>query len=304
MCRSLVVFFWSVFLGTNFHQFVIAIRKARSYEYRGFFNGPENVYQRRQPMNNILDNKWSYSSNNQPRMSYGWYWTSNEEAWSNSFQNNIGNSIFDSSCGRVAIQNRFSKIMGGQDAVPYSYPWMVSLGKRSYNNLHMCGGSLITQRHVLTAAHCIEDFDGVGDLNIVAGLHDINDKRQIFRAISIHVHPQYDPETFANDLAVITLAMPIPWNDPRIGTICLPPDDVPGKNYPPPKASAIAIGWGSTYFGGNPSQTLKQVVLPMLETTRWPCNIYITYDQGQLCAGQLNGGVDTCQADSGLFYRQ
>ncbi|CAF4677139.1 unnamed protein product, partial [Rotaria magnacalcarata] len=61
--------------------------------------------------------------------------------------------------------------MGGQDAAPHSYPWMVSLAKRSLNNLHLCGGVLLTRRHVLTAAHCMEDFKDIGDMNILAGIH-------------------------------------------------------------------------------------------------------------------------------------
>jgi hypothetical protein len=65
------------------------------------------------------------------------------------------------------------------------------------------------------------------------------------------------------------------------------------------KISAVAIGWGSTYFGGDPSTTLKQVALPILDPTKWPCSVYITYAPGQICAGELNGGADTCQADSG-----
>ncbi|CAF0771822.1 unnamed protein product, partial [Adineta ricciae] len=104
---------------------------------------------------------------------------------------------------------------------------------------------------------------------------------------------------FANDIAIVTLASALPENDPRIGTICLPPDDMIGKNYPTSKSSGVAIGWGSTTFGGRPSTSLKQVILPILDATKWPCNIYVTYTQGQICAGELSGGADTCQADSG-----
>ena len=277
-------------------------RKYKSQSYQDFFNRPESNYQSRQAMNNLGNNKWSYNSNQQP-LNYGWNWNTGGQMVANSFQMNNNNQFFSWSCGHASITNRFPKIMGGQDSVPYSYPWMVSLAKRSYNNLHLCGGTLITFRHVLTAAHCIEDFSGVNDISILAGIHNINEKRNPFSAIAVNLHPQYDPETFANDIAIVTLATPVPSNDPRIGVICLPPDDVLGRNYPPTQSSAVATGWGSTYFGGNPSQSLKQVLLPILDAARWPCNIYVTYEQGQICAGQLSGGVETCQADSGKSSR-
>ncbi|UJR37305.1 hypothetical protein I4U23_030013 [Adineta vaga] len=290
-------------------QFVIritiinSVTKSQPQEYRAFFNRPQNVYQQRQEqIASINSQKWYYSSNNQPTAS-SWFWTNQNVPSSNFYQNSLPFNQVDQLsnwvCGRNQISNRFARIMGGQDAVPHSYPWMVSLAKRSLNNIHLCGGVIITRRHVLSAAHCMEDFNDVSDLNVITGTHYANDKRNPAAAIAITVHPRYDSETFANDIAVITLLSPLPDNDPRIATICLPPDDIPGKSYPPMKSSGVAIGWGSTYFGGDPSPTLKQVVLPILETTKWPCNIFVTYANGQICAGELSGGVDTCQADSG-----
>lgn len=283
-------------------MFVNGASKSQPQEYRGFFNRPQNFYQQ-QPMTNIGSDKWYYSSNRQP-LAYSWYWTNQDLPSSNfykePFPSNQADQLSSWACGRGHASNRFARIMGGQDAVPHSYPWMVSLSKRSLNNLHLCGGVLITHRHVLTAAHCMEDFDGPSDLIVIAGTHYAAEKRNPIPAIAIAVHPQYEPDTFANDMAIVTLQSPVPENDPRIGTICLPPDDIPGKNYPPMKTSGVAIGWGSTYFGGNPSATLKQVALPILDTTTWPCNIYITYATGQICAGLLSGGADTCQADSGF----
>ncbi|CAF4004562.1 unnamed protein product [Rotaria sp. Silwood2] len=273
-------------------------------QYQTIFNKPSFYYQQQKQGQTIDGQKWYYSSNQQPS-AYSWYWANNDVPSSNFYKNALpiqqNDQLSNWPCGRSQVTNRFGRIMGGQNAVPHSYPWMVSLAKRSLNNLHLCGGVLLTRRHVLTAAHCIEDFKGLSDINILAGIHNTNEKKTPISALSIDVHPQYDSETFANDVAILTLVSPLPENDPRIGTICLPPDNLMGKNYPPEKSSAVAIGWGSTSFGGRPSTSLKQVVLPILETTKWPCNIYVTHVQGQICAGELNGGIDTCQADSGCF---
>lgn len=277
------------------------LRRSEAQQYRAFFSGPQSFYQQRQ-MPIVNNQKWYYSSNNQPS-SYSWYWTNQDAPSVNYYQNalpfNQAAQLPLWTCGRSQIGNRFGRIMGGQDAVPHSYPWMVSLAKKSLENAHICGGVLISRRHVLSAAHCMEDFDGAKDMSVIAGTHYTNDKRNPASVIAMTVHPRYDPETFANDIAIVTLLAPLPDNDARIGTICLPPDDLPGRNYPPAKASGIAIGWGSTYFGGEPSTTLKQVLLPILDTVKWPCNIYVTYAEGQICAGELSGGADTCQADSG-----
>jgi len=295
-----------------FLQFIIfniviinADSKTQSRQYQSIFNIPLDNYQQQQQQQQqpYAGQKWFYSSNQQP-LAYSWYWTNQDVPSSNFYKNtlpfNQADQLSNWACGRSQITNRFSRIMGGQDALPHSYPWMVSLAKRSLNNLHLCGGVLLTRRHILTAAHCMEDFKGISDMNIIAGVHYTNERKNPIPALSIDIHPQYDPETFANDVAVVTLSSPLPENDPRIGTICLPPDDdITGKNYPPPKSSGVAIGWGSTSFGGRPSTALKQVILPILETTKWPCNVFATYSQGQICAGELSGGADTCQADSG-----
>ncbi|CAF2120793.1 unnamed protein product [Rotaria magnacalcarata] len=276
--------------------------KTESVQYESLFNKPQFYNQQRKQVQQNAGQKWYYTSNQQPS-AYSWYWANNDSPSKHFYKNTLPNHQADQlshwTCGRSQVTNRFGRIMGGQDAAPHSYPWMVSLAKRSLNNLHLCGGVLLTRRHVLTAAHCMEDFKDIGDMNILAGIHYTTEKRKPISALSIDIHPQYDADIFANDVAIITLASILPENDSRIGTICLPPDDDIGKNYPSPESSAIAIGWGSTSFGGRPSTSLKQVVLPILETTKWPCNIYVTYSQGQICAGQLSGGIDTCQADSG-----
>ena len=227
------------------------VTKSQPQQYRAFFNGPQNFYQQQQQMANIDSEKWYYSSDNQPS-SYSWFWTNQDAPSSNFFQNSLpfnrANELSNLDCGRSHTSNRFARIMGGQDAVPHSYPWMVSLAKRSLNNIHICGGTLITRRHVLSAAHCMEDFDGPTDLNIIAGTYYVTEKRNPISAIAITVHPQYDPDTFANDIAIVTLSSPLRDNDPRIGIICLPPDDTPGKNYPPTQTSGVAIGWGINLF--------------------------------------------------------
>lgn len=105
----------------------------QSQQYRGFFNGPQNYYQQ-QIVTNLDNQKWYYSSNQQPAP-YSWQWTNQDAPSSNFYKNPYRTNQMDSfnnwACGRSQTANRFARIMGGQDAVPHSYPWMVSLSKRS-----------------------------------------------------------------------------------------------------------------------------------------------------------------------------
>ncbi|CAF0908491.1 unnamed protein product [Didymodactylos carnosus] len=264
---------------------------------QGYIIRPQGTfYQQQQQSSN---NRWYYSNMND-NIRTKWHWTHNDVPSSNYYRNipDNGDQFSSMLCGSSKTSMRFSRIMGGQDAVPYSYPWMVSLAKRSINNQHLCGGVIISRQHVLTAAHCIEDFSNADDLSVFMGIHYAVGNLNPYQAMEWVIHPKYDPETFANDIAIITLRTQIPTNDERIGIICLPPDDT-GKTYPPIKTSAVAIGWGSTSFGGRPSVALKQVAIPILDSDKWPCNIYLTFPEGQICAGELSGGADTCQADSG-----
>lgn len=59
-------------------------------------------------------------------------------------------------CGRPSVEPQLEaedRIMGGQPAVPGSWPWHVALHKHPMG--HSCGGALITNQHIITAAHCV-----------------------------------------------------------------------------------------------------------------------------------------------------
>ena len=139
-------------------QFILIIdSKSQSRQYQNIFNNNQQ-YNYQQP---YAGQKWYYSSNQQP-LAYSWYWTNNDSPSSNFYKNTLPFQQVDQlsnwACGRSQITNRFSRIMGGRDAVPHSYPWMVSLAKRSLNNLHLCGGVLITRRHVFNCCTLYRRF--------------------------------------------------------------------------------------------------------------------------------------------------
>ena len=107
-------------------------------------------------------------------------------------------------CGRQSITPTTQRIVGGVEAIPNSWPWIVSLQLRD----HFCGGTLIDTRHVLTAAHCLTSTIS-SQLRVVAGLHsrqNINTGRTQNLGVSrIFLHEQYNSVTQAHDIAILRL---------------------------------------------------------------------------------------------------
>ncbi|CAF4875007.1 unnamed protein product [Rotaria sp. Silwood1] len=198
------------------------------------------------------------------------------------------------SCGKSPVANGVARIIGGQNAVRNSYPWMVLLETEFSTDLYKCGGVLLSQLHVLTAAHCMIDDGNPQNVTVFAGIHHREDSKYRVLARTITIHPWYDKNTFANDIAIVTLRSALPSNDSRIGTICLPSD-----NPLLPNRDAVAIGWGCTTYDGDSSEILKEVTLRILDASIQECRQEKLFPARKICAGELGGGRDTCQGDSG-----
>merc|ERR1712011_14657 len=100
-------------------------------------------------------------------------------------------------CGIPNAQQ--DKIVGGVEATPHEFPWQVGLFFDGY----FCGGSIISEEYILTAAHCA---DGVFHHEVVIGAHEIRDpNNKIIDAYSPTVHPKWDSYNLANDIAILEL---------------------------------------------------------------------------------------------------
>ncbi|XP_026712772.1 chymotrypsinogen 2-like [Athene cunicularia] len=167
-------------------------------------------------------------------------------------------------CGVPAIPpviRGYNRIVNGEPAVPGSWPWQVSLQR--YDGFHFCGGSLISENWVVTAAHC-----GVRTTDtVVVGAYDQDSPSPDEQRLSIEKvfkNPKFNMLTIRDDITLIKLATPAQLSD-RVSPVCLPQatDDFPGG------MTCVTTGWGLT--DPKASQTppvLQQVALPLLTNTQ------------------------------------
>ncbi|KAM6117873.1 chymotrypsin-like protease CTRL-1 [Pterocles gutturalis] len=205
-----------------------------------------------------------------------------------------------SGCGVPAITPRLhssERIINGQNAVPGSWPWQVSLQTRSGS--HFCGGSLISENWVVTAAHC--DFNPYAHI-VVLGEYDLDSSAESVQVKTVDrvvTNPSWDPFNINNDIALLRLSSPAQLG-PRVSPVCLAPASLALPNG----LQCVTTGWGRS----NPNSPefpvqLQQVTLPFVSATQ--CKQYwgnmIT--SSMVCAGAA--GAAACQCDSGgpLVYQ-
>ncbi len=191
------------------------------------------------------------------------------------------------------------KIVGGEEATPGAWPWQAFVQPGG----SACGGSLITTEWVLTAAHCLFDDQGnlipADQVTVLLGAHNIaqtEPSQQQFQVTQTIPHPQYDPNTSDNDIALLKLATAATLTD-RVQTVALTgPGDAPLAAV---GTLATVTGWGALTEGGTSPDVLYQVSVPIVSNQ--DCNT--AYGGGitenMLCAGLQEGGKDSCQGDSG-----
>ncbi|XP_048196321.1 anionic trypsin-2-like [Perognathus longimembris pacificus] len=183
------------------------------------------------------------------------------------------------------------KIVGGYTCGKNSVPYQVSLNSGS----HVCGGSLINDQWVVSAAHCYKPHQQpyiqvrLGENNIKA----VEGDEQFIDAAKIIIHPHFDKKTADNDILLIKLSSPASLNS-HVATVSLP------SSCAPAGTQCLISGWGNTLsFGVHKPELLQCVEAPLLSQAVCKASYPGKITKNMVCAGFLEGGKDACQGDSG-----
>jgi trypsin len=203
------------------------------------------------------------------------------------------------------------KVVGGGSASIAQFPWQAAVvftpakmpGKNAYQRL-WCGGSLITTRIVITAGHCVSGHSA-SDFDVVLGRTTLSNSAEgsevAVQALTNQAHymgssaPRYD-------VGYLVLASPSAQSTIQVA------GGTEGGLWSPGAVEAIS-GWGCTsppsslpILGGgcNPSDTLQAAQVPIVSDGTCSADYGSLFDPStQVCAGYPNGGVDSCNGDSG-----
>ncbi|XP_011506497.1 PREDICTED: uncharacterized protein LOC105368979 [Ceratosolen solmsi marchali] len=213
------------------------------------------------------------------------------------------NANFRSICG-IRPLIKMGRIVGGKGATFGEWPWQVLVREATWLGLftkNKCGGVLITDKYIITAAHCQPGF--LASLVAVFGEFDISGELESRRSVTrnirrVIVNRAYDPATFENDLALLELETPVQF-DAHIVPICMPDDNTDYVNR-----MATVTGWGRLKYNGGVPSVLQEVKVPIMENS--VCQeMFQTAGHSKLiidsfmCAGYANGQKDSCEGDSG-----
>lgn len=187
-----------------------------------------------------------------------------------------------------------SKIINGNFVFSTNSSWefIVSL---KWQGSHYCGGSLISSKWVLTAAHCLTDSSGnpytaeAGD-SVGVGSYNLNTMSN-YSVRRFIVHPQYNPSTYDNDIGLVELAS-------EVGSVAS--IDYDTSHSLASGTQTKVAGWGTMTEGvSNLPDNLMEALVPIVDFNQ--CNVAYngSLTSNMLCAGYFVSTRDSCQGDSG-----
>ncbi|XP_070489969.1 uncharacterized protein [Chironomus tepperi] len=206
------------------------------------------------------------------------------------------------SCGKAITG--VGNIVGGMHIPRGSFPWIAALVFSTGN--YFCGGTLISNRKVLTAAHCIQDKQekipkSPGQFLILLGIHDLKTSIEIGRipyAIQkVNIHPDWNPLTvsFDADIAVLVIERDITFNE-YIQPICMPKSNINDIK------TGLIVGYGKSEDEKKIHENIPKIINTPIHTNEHcflnNLNLVKISSERTFCGGS-GTGVGACRGDSG-----
>ncbi|KAM4636465.1 trypsin-like [Discoglossus pictus] len=189
--------------------------------------------------------------------------------------------------GAAAAFEDDDKIVGGSTCTKNSVPYIVSLNA----GYHFCGGSLINNLWVVSAAHCYK-----ANVQVRLGEHNIvvsEGTEQFISSAKVIRHKSYNSRTLDNDIMLIKLSSAANLNA-YVQAVALP------SGCASAGTKCLISGWGNTLSSGtNYPDLLQCLTAPILTTAECSGAYPGEITANMICVGYLAGGKDSCQGDSG-----
>ncbi|XP_060903374.1 coagulation factor IX isoform X3 [Labrus mixtus] len=185
------------------------------------------------------------------------------------------------------------RIVGGVLERRGGSPWQV-LVHRS-DGYGFCGGTLVSDRWVISAAHCLEQTADHVTIDFDKQRPDPGE--QFIKVQKVFVHPHFHSFTFDSDIALLYLARPVVRGSTAVPA-CLP-DPHLSKYLLEEGNRGVVTGWGLTRFLGKSSRFLRKVTLPVVSYKDCTATTEQVITDNMFCAGYLETSMDACSGDSG-----
>jgi len=199
-----------------------------------------------------------------------------------------------SMAGECGIPGPMDRIVGGTEATPHSYPWMAAL---FVDDQWFCGGSLISDEWVLTAAHCAKD---ASEMKVMLGAHNVREGAEEGRIELVtrdfFTHEKYNTLNLHNDLALVHLPEKVNFTN-TIRPVCLPSYSESSTAWA--HEDCQASGWGKPSDSATGiSPELREVTVDTITNLICALEFPTVINKNILCISGKDG-KSTCNGDSG-----
>ncbi|XP_011701835.1 PREDICTED: chymotrypsin-2-like isoform X2 [Wasmannia auropunctata] len=185
------------------------------------------------------------------------------------------------------------QIVGGSDALDGAYPYQVSLRDNPFvpYRSHFCSGAIISERYIITSAHCIIPYLPYS-VYAAVGSNNLDDIDVVLHPVrKLITHAGYNSELHIHDIGLIQVRNNIVFTE-YVQPIALPTDDRNYGNYP-----LVATGWGRLWLGGPIPNHLQEIIVRGYESDY--ANELCSKYEHTMCTYLGYSGQGMCHGDDG-----